>query len=454
MSVLGEMLSSMTVTALPAPTEASAVLGHLQAAQSELAAATAVPAGSLSDRELTGAVSAAAVLEAQAAAIKLAWVAEADRRQLAAREAWASTGAWAAALTGSRGAVMAGGLWLARLLEETYPATRDAFATGRINQEQAEAIVKAAEKMPAEVTAQQRAAAEADLVDQAVHGLDARGLRQAGRRMLQVVSRELADAHEAAQLASEEAVAERETFFSMWDNFDGTFSGKFTIPELHAAMLKAYFEKLTAPRRARRYQSRPTAAGQPPHRGQPETPEPAADSTDPDFPTAEEQRGAAFCELIEHLPATGHDRSAVSMLVKIDYQHLLDGLASAGLDTGIAISATQARRLACEAGIIPVVFGTDSMPLDLGREQRLHTRSQRQALALIYDSCATQGCDRPFAWCEIHHRQPWSHGGPTNLDNGIPLCFWHHQRAHDERFKLHYHRGGTVTYQRIRHRRT
>lgn len=443
----------MTVTALRTPAEGSGVLERVEAAQASLTAAGAVRMEVVSDRELAGAVTTAAALESQAAALKLALIAEADRRELAEREAWANTGAWAAALTGSRRAVMAGGLWLANRLEETYHATRDGFATGRLNQEQAATIVKAAEKMPAEVTAQQRAAAEADLVEQAIEGLDARGLRQAGRRMLKVVSRELADAHEAAQLKSEEACAERETFFSMWDNFDGTHSGKFTIPELHAAMLRAYFEKLTAPRRAHR---RTAAARHQPATGpgEPKSPEPARDPTNPDFPTAEERRGAAFCELIEHLPATGHDRSAVSMLVTIDYDHLLDGLASAGLDTGIGISAVTARRLACEAGIIPVVCDGESMPLDLGREQRLHTRYQRHALALVYDSCASQGCDRPFAWCEIHHRQPWSAGGLTDLDNGIPLCFWHHQRAHDERFELCYQIDGSVIYRRIRHRRT
>jgi hypothetical protein len=91
------------------------------------------------------------------------------------------------------------------------------------------------------------------------------------------------------------------------------------------------------------------------------------------------------------------------------------------------------------------------MPLDLGRSRRLHDRTQRRALSLIHDTCATAGCTRPFAWCEIHHqRLSWGRGGPTDLDNGLPLCGHHHRRAHDTRFDLRRRPDGEWTF----HRRT
>jgi predicted restriction endonuclease len=90
------------------------------------------------------------------------------------------------------------------------------------------------------------------------------------------------------------------------------------------------------------------------------------------------------------------------------------------------------------------------MPLDLGRSRRLHNRTQRRANALIHDTCAIAGCTRPFAWCEIHHRLWWSHGGPTDFENGVPLCGHHHQRAHDTRFELRQRPDGEW----ILHRRT
>ncbi|WP_366519831.1 hypothetical protein [Nocardioides sp.] len=60
---------------------------------------------------------------------------------------------------------------------------------------------------------------------------------------------------------------------------------------------------------------------------------------------------------------------------------LTGGLKAASIDTGTRISAGQARRLACEAGIIPAVLGGKSEVLDLGRTRRLHAgpRSFRNA---------------------------------------------------------------------------
>ncbi|OFE17619.1 hypothetical protein BA895_15350 [Humibacillus sp. DSM 29435] len=45
--------------------------------------------------------------------------------------------------------------------------------------------------------------------------------------------------------------------------------------------------------------------------------------------------------------------------------------------SGDVLSAAIVRRLACDAAIIPVVLGSDSQPLDVGREERLVTRAMR-----------------------------------------------------------------------------
>ena len=45
------------------------------------------------------------------------------------------------------------------------------------------------------------------------------------------------------------------------------------------------------------------------------------------------------------------------------------------------------------------------------------------------------GCDRPFAWCEIHHQHAWALGGLSDLANAVPLCHFHHRRIHDHRYR-------------------
>jgi hypothetical protein len=114
------------------------------------------------------------------------------------------------------------------------------------------------------------------------------------------------------------------------------------------------------------------------------------------------------------------------------------------------ITAAQARRLACQAGIIPMVLGGDSVPLDLGRRARLHNRYQRLALAHRDHGCTAEACDRPPAWCEAHHDTPWHHGGPTDLTHGRLLCAHHHRRVHDPAYTTTRLADGSIRF----HRRT
>jgi hypothetical protein len=423
----------MWIHQLPAP----AVTGPLAQAGACVRAAAAVPTDALSVDELADGLSECALLESQTAALRLRLLAEADERRVAEALGHTGTDAWAARLTGTTRGVMAGGIWLARRLTETYHATREAFADGGVNEAQARAIVQAAETMPPGTGEDHRRAAEAALVEKAVNGMDARRLRQAARRMLEVVSAELADEHEATQLEDESRRAETETWMSLHDNGNGTFSGRFVIPELHGVMLRAALERLVAPSRHAR-----NRAG-----------EPVEDDTLPtDGPTLPwpERLGLAFTEVVEHLPTDGFGPVAATIIVTMTLEHLRDGLASAGLDGGARLSAGDARRMACEAGLVPGVLGGQSAPLDLGRSTRLHSRHQRRALRLVHDTCAAEGCERPFAWCDIHHRRWWSAGGATDLDNGVPLCGHHHRRAHDRRFTLESVANGDVRFLRRR----
>ena len=125
------------------------------------------------------------------------------------------------------------------------------------------------------------------------------------------------------------------------------------------------------------------------------------------------------------LPDNGGERPQV--VVTVPYAVLRDGIGAATLDDGTAISAAEARRLACDATIIPAVLGGHSQLLDLGRGRRLFTGAARRALALRDRGCAFPGCDRPVGWCDAHHITGWANGGTTTVDNGVLLCGHHHR---------------------------
>ncbi|MBM7507701.1 hypothetical protein JOE61_001515 [Nocardioides salarius] len=445
----------MTVQALPTPTAAPAV----SEASAHLARAHEVALERVHRDELAQLLTTLATLESQTEALRLKVLAEAERRQVATDEAATGTDAWAAALTGTTREINAGGLHLAQLLKTKYHHTREAYAAGQLRADQVRVIVRAAEQAPLETTVEQLAAAEEVLVNKATgigtrsgRPMNAKRLRQAARRMLDIVDRDLADKHEAIMLGRESRRAKHETYLALHDNGDGTYSGKFTIPELHGSLLRTALETLSAPRRLNK--TRTSAEGE------------TISGYDESAPTGPghglsgwEIAGNALCELIEHLPTDGwNGANALTILVTMTAEDLTHDLTQAGkldpadwpdwhgpdetgtakLDTGIRTAAGDLRRLACEAGLVPAVLNTKSVPLDLGRTRRLHSHHQRKALALVHDTCAIGTCERPFAWSEIHHLIPWSHHGDTDLD-AIPLCSWHHHRAHDPRWHLTHH---------------
>jgi hypothetical protein len=124
------------------------------------------------------------------------------------------------------------------------------------------------------------------------------------------------------------------------------------------------------------------------------------------------------------LPVNGGDRPQVTVTIPFDL--LLAQLGAATLDTGERLSPAQARRLACDAQILPAVLGGEGQVLDVGQSRRLFTGPLRRALVLRDRGCAFPGCDRPHRWADGHHIRSWVDGGPTSLDNAVLLCRHHH----------------------------
>lgn len=138
--------------------------------------------------------------------------------------------------------------------------------------------------------------------------------------------------------------------------------------------------------------------------------------------------------------------------VLIDWETLLHGRHAATiaqLIDGTAVPISTIRELLCEAEILPVVLGGAGEVLDVGRSRRLATRSQRDALAAMYETCVEPGCPVPVEQTEVHHIVPWEQGGPTDLANLAPLCAGGHDKLHREGWQLDLHgHDGTATWTR------
>ena len=133
-----------------------------------------------------------------------------------------------------------------------------------------------------------------------------------------------------------------------------------------------------------------------------------------------------------------------TIVVGLTHQQLLDGLGTAGVSGGGNIPAG-ARRMACDANIIPAVYGADSELLDYGRAMRTVSAGLRRVLNTRDGGCIFPACDRPPAGCEAHHRKPWQEGqGKTKDANLDLLCLFHHHLVHEG--------GWTMTIDTDKHR--
>lgn len=417
----------------PASTDHQHPLVKLRARlESVLAEAAAANAWSLTPRELTELLPALTRIKTQVAALELAVAAEADRAMVGSPIGAANTPSWWANATRMRKPAAHQLVKLAHALEEDHRVTGQALARGDVLVEQARVIVAAVEALPGDlVDGELRARAEKDLVALAEQH-DAKELRLLGRRILDVLAPEIAEEVERRLLEREERRAKETARFTMSQDGHGSCHGRFKIPELEGAMLAKHLEALAAPKHRAATGGSATEPGH-------------GDGT----VTRPLRLGQALCEYISTREAAGTPKAggvAATVTVTMSLASLLGAGAAASLDTGDRISAAEARRLACEAGIIPVVLGGKSEPLDLGRARRFHTKAQRIAIALRDGGCAVEGCDWPPGMCHVHHKDAWARGGGTSVANGIMICPRHHTIAHDTRYQMKTTPSGKVTF--------
>ncbi len=320
---------------------------------------------------------------------------------------------------------------LAHALDTSWCHVAGALADGRMHLDQARVIVKALAALPDDVGVEVKHLAEQRLVADAEH-FGPTDLARLGRRVLDVVAPEVGDEQERRALERAERKAESVTRLAFRHRGDGSTDISATVPDCVAARLKTYLEAFTSPRR----QANRDGGVDP--------------ATGIRLP-ADRQRGLAFCALLERLDPNrlpDHGGLATTVLVTLPLDTLTTGLGTAQLGTGETITAGEARRLACTAGLVPAVLGSKSEVLDLGRTSRLFAPAQRKALALQHPRCRAEDCAVPAPWTEAHHATAWSNGGNTDLKGGILLCHWHHRRAHDTRYSTTRMPTGDIRYHR------
>ena len=133
-------------------------------------------------------------------------------------------------------------------------------------------------------------------------------------------------------------------------------------------------------------------------------------------------------------PKLAPDRHEIVVHVEADV--LADSRAGrCEIEHRTAIAAETARRLCCDAGIVPVVDGPNGEPLSVGRRTRSIPPAVRRALSSRDRGCRFPGCTATHR-LHGHHVRHWADGGETSLDNLILLCPTHHRLVHEGGFDV------------------
>ncbi|HEY2699645.1 MAG TPA: DUF222 domain-containing protein [Pseudonocardiaceae bacterium] len=294
----------------------------------------------------------------------------------------------------------------AELLQHSE-VTRAAVVEGAIGADHLEVIVRTLAKIPANVDAEQRELAESMLVEHA-RELDAGALRRAARHILDWLDQD------GAEPADPPEPPVNDLHVDTMRNGEVRFTGHLG-PEA-GTLLVGLLSPLAKPR--------------------------SVDGV-PDLRGVGERHGDAFAELLQLIanaaaaPIDGGERPHLTLTMSLQDLRAQIGHAQLGgvADLG-SLTARQARRLACDAKVLPIVLDGDSQPLDVGRAKRTAPSGVRKALVWRDGGCSFPTCDRPSEWCDAHHVESWLDGGPTTVANMTLLCRRHHTLIHRSEWEV------------------
>ena len=285
-------------------------------------------------------------------------------------------------------------------LAPELPETAAALAAGEIGPAHVRIIIETMDAVPASTSAAQRAEVEADLVKYA-RRFGPTDLAKLGQHMLAHLDPDGPEPRddEPAPAAGELRLRNRR---------DGKLGFEGWLDREHGPQFQGLIDQLAKPR--------------------------PLSKDIPDPRSTDERQADALLEMCglaraaEACPTTGGEPPHIN--VTIDWDALRTELGAALLDYGRHLSASDARRWACDCKVIPIVLGGDSEPLDVGRISRSVPLGIRRALVARDRGCAFPGCDRPPARCDAHHVRHWVDGGETSLGNCVLLCPTHHRHVH------------------------
>jgi hypothetical protein len=142
------------------------------------------------------------------------------------------------------------------------------------------------------------------------------------------------------------------------------------------------------------------------------------------------RRADALVLSASHELATDFDADRATVIVHASAEALASTGLGAELEDGSLIHPETARRLTCDCRIQAVLQDGAGEPIGIGRVSQTVPPWLRRLVKQRDRSCTFPGCG-DTRYTEAHHIWHWGKGGPTDLDNLILVCGFHHKAVHE-----------------------
>jgi hypothetical protein len=282
----------------------------------------------------------------------------------------------------------------------SLPEVSDAAVDGTLSLEQAGAFVPLVGKLEPEALEELE-----PLLVEGASGRTVDGIQQWVRMLIAMNSEK--------DLESEQAAAAERRFLKHRQTPDGMVRGTFALPLEDGEAILTVVEALSRP------------AGEEDER------------------SAGQRRADALVEVFAgaarwmDLPHTGGQRAQISYVMTSEWAAGLAGAEPARAAWTGPQTRARMEAMLCEGRLTRVLLDAEGQVASLESVNDEITLAQRRAVSARDRCCVAKGCNRPPAFCDVHHLRARKDGGPTELGNLALLCRRHHVLWHLGKLLLH-----------------
>jgi hypothetical protein len=159
----------------------------------------------------------------------------------------------------------------------------------------------------------------------------------------------------------------------------------------------------------------------------------------------ETRRADALVALCSHRITDDPDPDRATVVVHADLHALAGDERSWELEGGPVVHPETGRRLSCDARLQVVLEDGDGHAVGIGRTSRTVPPWLARQLRHRDGGCTFWGCESRF-YLHAHHIWHWGFGGPTDLNNLVLVCTFHHKLVHEYGWGIKLERSGTVRW--------